>query len=122
MSSDTPQQPAAEQRLALRSVIIIQKIRLDDGRRTFFGYSTNISCSGLFVSTVSPANPGSRFHLEFTLPTPLNEMVRCDCEVVWNRHFSENSPFEPGMGLRFIDLEEEIRIRIDDWIRQATAE
>ncbi|EAT17196.1 PilZ domain-containing protein [Desulfuromonas acetoxidans] len=119
---EQPEQPTADQRAKLRAPLMIKRIRLDDGEKAFFGYSTNLSCSGLFISTVNPADPGSRFQIEIPLPEPINRDVRCQCETVWKRSYSPKSPYEPGMGLRFIDLSEEDKQEIDTWAKAQQAD
>lgn len=111
-------QATADQRHGLRVALLIKKIKLDDKRRVFFGYATNISCSGLFISSVNPAQRGSRFTVEITLPPPLGLTVCCECETIWRRTYSLQSTEEPGMGLRFLDLDEITKGKIDSWIRQ----
>lgn len=112
----SPDKNSPHQRKALRAPLIILRVKLDDGRKSFFGYAKNISRSGLFISTVNPREPGERFQVELTLPAPLGYNVQCTCEVVWKRHFSKGSPHEPGMGLSFVDLPEEVAAAIDSWI------
>ena len=118
-----PETPSpADKRQQLRSVLLIKKIRVDDGRQVFFGYCTNISSSGLFISRVNPMPLGSRFTLEITLPAPLNLTICCNCETVWQRKYSPNSPHQPGMGLRFIDLAEKLKLEIDKWVYEQQPE
>lgn len=119
---EQPERPDADKRAKLRAPLMIKRIRLDDGEKAFFGYSTNLSCSGLFISTVNPADPGSRFQIEIPLPEPINRDVRCQCETVWKRSYSPKSPYEPGMGLRFIDLSEEDKQEIDAWAKAQQAD
>jgi uncharacterized protein (TIGR02266 family) len=114
---EQPERPVADKRAKLRAPLMIKKIRLDDGEKVFFGYSTNLSCSGLFISTVNPAEPGSRFQIEVPLPAPINRDVRCQCETIWKRSYSPKSPYEPGMGLRFIDLSDEDKKEIENWVK-----
>jgi hypothetical protein len=116
MSKIPAPQPPADQRKKLRIALLIKKIRLNDDKRVFFGYASNISCSGFFISSINPAPVGSRFNVEIPLPEPLNLTICCECETVWRRPYAKGSPLEPGMGLRFIDLEEEIKQTIDSWI------
>ncbi len=115
-------QPAADQRHELRVALLIKKIKFDDERRVFFGYATNISRNGLFISSVNPAQLNSHFTVEMTLPAPLNQTVCCECETIWRRTFSLKSTDEPGMGLRFLDLDEETKNKIGDWIQQQSQE
>jgi len=116
MNEEHQDQPIADKRARLRAPLMIKKIRLDDGEKVFFGYSSNISCSGLFISTINPALPGSRFHIEIPLPPPISRDIRCQCEAIWKRSYSPKSPHEPGMGLNFIDLSEDDRKALDAWI------
>lgn len=112
----SPDKNPAHHRKALRAPLIVLRVKLDDGRKSFFGYAKNISRSGLFIATVSPRDPGERFQVELTLPAPLGQNVQCACEVVWKRNYSKGSPHEPGMGLRFLELPEEMAAAIDSWI------
>lgn len=96
---------------------MVLKVRLDDGRKSFFGYAQNISRGGMFISTVSPREPGEVFTVETPLPLPQPMTIQCRCEVVWKRPYSRKGCYEPGMGLKFIDLPEDVAKAIDDWIR-----
>jgi len=96
---------------------LILKVRIDDGDKVFFGYAKNISKSGLFIATVNPHDPGSRFQIEVPLPEPLGVSVQCEAEVVWKRHYTRGGPYEPGMGLKFLDISTELSGSIDDWVK-----
>ena len=109
--------PVADLRKNLRAPLIIQKVHIDGARPAFFGYSKNISKSGMFIATTNPIEPGERINLEIPLPPPLKGSVRCCCEVVWKRPFGTHLPFEPGMGMKFIDMPAEISAQLDQWVR-----
>jgi len=108
----------ADLRQNLRAPLIVQKIRIDSDRPVFFGYSKNISRSGLFIATTNPAEPGEQLDLEIPLPGSLQGSIRCHCEVVWKRPFGKHLPFEPGMGIKFLDLSDELATQIDNWIHE----
>lgn len=108
--------PVADLRTNLRAPLIIQKVHIDGARPAFFGYSKNISKSGMFIATTNQIEPGEQIELEFQLPPPLSGSARCLCEVVWKRPFGSHLPFEPGIGMKFIDMPEDISERIDEWI------
>lgn len=110
--------PKADLRTNLRAPLIIQKIHIDGDRPAFFGYSKNISRSGMFIATTNPIQAGQQINLEFQLPPPLKGTVRCCCEVVWKRPHGTHLPFEPGMGVKFIDLPIEISDQLDSWIKE----
>jgi uncharacterized protein (TIGR02266 family) len=119
MGQETPPEYSAEQksqRNNLRAPLIVEKISCDNGQKTLFGYAKNISRGGLFIGTVKPREPGDRFKIEITLPTPGKLTFSCTCEVIWKRHFAKKSFHAPGMGLKFIDLPEEIAAAIDAWV------
>ncbi len=117
--NDEPTSPEfsdAQQRKYLRAPMIILNIIQADGNKAFFGYGKNISRGGLFIGTVNPREPGSRFQLEIPLPAPILKILQCQCEVVWNRQFSKTSTLEPGMGLKFLDLDDTDADLIDRWV------
>ena len=110
--------PTADSRKNLRAPLIIQKVHIDGERPAFFGYSKNISKSGMFIATTNSIQAGEQIELEFQLPAPLTGTARCCCEVVWKRPHGTHLPFEPGMGMRFIDMPEEISEQLDEWIKE----
>jgi len=85
--------------------------------RTFFGYAHNISASGMRIAATSPRDPGSRYLLEIPFPETPSGMTECRCEVVWKRDYSKGDRLGPGMGLRFLDLPDEVALALDAWIR-----
>jgi Tfp pilus assembly protein PilZ len=107
-------------RRALRSPLIVEKIPCEDGYKTLFGYAKNISCGGLFITTVKPREPGETFLIELTLSTKPPCKIRCQCEVVWKHMFKRKDRQEPGMGLRFLDLAEGDSDRIEAWVEEQT--
>jgi uncharacterized protein (TIGR02266 family) len=109
----------ADRRLNLRSPMIVLEAKFEDGRKTFFGYAKNISRGGMFISSINPKDPGSQFLVELPLPDPINQKVQCSCEVVWNRRFSDNAVYEPGMGLKFLNLSDEMADAIDAWVNSS---
>jgi Tfp pilus assembly protein PilZ len=108
----------ADQRKNLRAPLIIQKILIDAERPVFFGYSKSISRSGIFIATTNPIKVGDQIELQIPLPAPLCRTVKCCCEVVWRRPKSKHLPFEPGIGLKFLDMPEDISNLLDDWIQE----
>lgn len=111
-----------DKRRTLRAPLLVRKVRLEDKREVFFGYSKNLSRGGMFIATVNPLEPGSRVTVEVPLPPPHKGSVRCECEVIWKRPYTSGSSYEPGMGLRFIDLPASAAALINDWVRDAEAE
>lgn len=116
MTTETLSRTAARRRYLPSPLLVVRQSGPSDCK-VFFGYARNISRGGLYISTVNPREPGSRFELEVPIP-PLGRCVTCLCEVVWKRDFTHTSPYDPGMGMKFIDLDEEIGRAIDAWVVQ----
>jgi hypothetical protein len=106
----------SDSRQALRAPIMVLRTDVTDGDKRFFGYAKNLSKSGMMIATINPREPGSQFWVEFSLPEPVNRVARCHCEVVWQRRYSREHQFDPGMGLHFLDLPADIAEVIDEWI------
>ncbi len=111
-----------DSRQALRAPITVLRADCTDGHKTFFGYAKDLSKSGMMIATINPREPGSRFWVEFSLPEPVNRIAQCHCEVVWQRRYSREHRYDPGMGLRFLDLPEDMAEAIDGWIHELQRE
>lgn len=106
---------ASDKRKHLREPIIVFKIIEEGNQPYFFGYAKNISRSGVFIASVNPRNPGEQFNITFQIPKT-DIKAKCQCEVVWTRKYNQGSRLEPGYGIRFLDLSEEVASSIDKWI------
>ena len=115
-----PTKPS-DRRNDLREPIIVFKIVEDNNQQHLFGYAKNISRSGLFIASINPREPGERFYITFQIPTT-GIRARCQCDVVWTRRYKQGSKLEPGYGIRFLDLPEDIASAIDNWIAKETLE
>jgi len=105
-----------EKRTYQRGELIAFKITEESGQGKFFtAYAKNISRGGFFIVSISPRELGERFHITFQIPDT-DFTIRCQCEVVWMSKYHPETKIEPGYGIRFIDLPEDIAIRIDNWI------
>jgi hypothetical protein len=111
----------ADHRVPLPAPITVLKRDENGGPKTFFGYAKNISRSGMMIGATSPKEPGSRYVLEIPIPA-LDLVATCTCEVVWKREWAKQECNEPGMGLRFLDLPEEIASAIDNWLERQAIE
>ncbi len=111
--------PEPEKRFNLRSQFLVLKVKGDDAGNVFFGYAKNISITGMFIASVNPKKTGEEFTIEFTLPKK-KEPIQCKCLVEWSMNYNPKSKFEPGMGVRFLDLDEEGRTAINDCIKNSS--
>ncbi len=66
---------------------------------------TNISVGGMFITTDTPAAVGTRFGFELAVGSDLR-MVSGSAEVVWVREAGTGSPHPPGVGVRFVELDD----------------
>ncbi len=113
--------PPADRRMNLRKPLLVLRVRLDDGRKAFFGYAKNISKSGMFIASINPRSVGEQFDVEIALPAPLGLTFSCRCEVVWKRNYCKTSDLDPGMGLHFLDIAPQTAAAIDTWIAGSEA-
>lgn len=76
------------------------------------GYTFNMSGGGLFLETDNPLSPGVELKLKFAHPET-NEPIICRGRVAWvNSSFSPiNKDHPAGMGVEFLDLDEELQIQ-----------
>lgn len=107
----------SDRRKNLRKQLLVLKIRGEDQRGVFFGYGKTISRGGMFVASVNPRQIGEEFEVRFTLTDEEKTEVKCKCTVVWRREYQPHKE-EPGMGIKFVDLSDEIRDKIEEWIKK----
>jgi uncharacterized protein (TIGR02266 family) len=81
----------------------------------YTGLASNLSTGGLFIATHRPAARGELIDVRFTLPG-LDQACTTRCEVRWSRELPDNADFPPGLGLRFIELEPEVRTCIERFL------
>lgn len=114
MSSDIYTPIRTQRRRSLRGLIVL-KVRGEDNRGEFFGYAKTISQGGLHISTVSPRALGDEFNITFKVPGGDGD-ITCRCRVIWQRDYDPDSNHPPGMGIMFLDLDDESREQINDWV------
>jgi uncharacterized protein (TIGR02266 family) len=82
-----------------------------------FAYITDISATGIFVRTTTPEQPGTHLNLRFAAN---DERIECEGEVIWVNPYRPGTPdnLHPGMGIRFVGLDDELRDRLLELIRR----
>jgi len=78
--------------------------------------AVNISEGGIYLRTHAPLPENTLLHLLFTLPLDA-DTIRVAGTVVRTYHLAAHLETEPGMGLRFIDLADETRSRIRNFVQ-----
>jgi type IV pilus assembly protein PilZ len=89
-----------------------------------FAYITDISAMGIFIKTDDPAEVGSILSLQFTPPEEVREHMEGEDagpmelhgRVVWNTS-SETKGGNPGMGIKFIEIDAVQRSKLLDLVR-----
>lgn len=105
----------SDRRKNLRKQLLVLKIRGEDNRGVFFGYAKTISRGGMFISSVNPRKMAEEFEITFKLDD-LGREIKCRAVVVWVREYDSLVKQEPGMGIKFLDLDDATRDEIDEWI------
>ena len=83
-----------------------------------FAYITDISETGIFVRTTHPEAPGTRLNLRFGDPD--GAQVEVEGEVIWVNPYrpGEADNLHPGMGVRFVALDDDTRQTLLELVRR----
>ena len=83
-----------------------------------FAYITDISATGIFVRTTTPEAPGTQLNLRFSSENA--GAIEVEGEVIWVNPYRPGTPdnLHPGMGIRFLSLDNELRDRLLELIRR----
>ena len=108
--------PAGIERRARPRAQLKTEIHLRSESNFFTGLTRDISEGGVFIATYCPVPVGTIVELEFTLP-PSWVPVRVTGEVRWIAEYNPSADGHPGLGMRFIDLGEADRQRIERFVR-----
>ena len=103
-----------EERIAERHPLRVT-VDYSSSHNFFTGASENISRGGLFVATNTPAAVGQRLDISFTVPG-LDVPCTAPGEVRWIRRGDQGPADEPGMGLRFLQLDARAEAAIDSFL------
>ena len=112
----------AERRRAPRVLVDLQ-IDYASEDNYLFAYITDISATGIFVRTTTPEEPGTHLNLRFS-PTGQGRgsagEIEVEGEVIWVNPYRPGAPdnLHPGMGIRFVGIDDEIRMQLLELIRR----
>jgi uncharacterized protein (TIGR02266 family) len=112
-----PSLDPAERRAAPR-VLVDLEVDCASEDNYLFAYITDISATGIFVRTTAPEQPGT--HINLRLSTEDDAALELEGEVIWVNPYRPGTPdnLHPGMGIRFINLDNELRDRLFELIRR----
>ncbi|HVK86409.1 MAG TPA: PilZ domain-containing protein [Kofleriaceae bacterium] len=102
----------AERRRAPR-VLVDLEVDYASEDNYLFAYITDISVTGIFIRTTTPEAPGTHLNLRFGA-------IEAEGEVIWVNPYRPGAPdnLHPGMGVRFLQLDDEIRDHLLELIRR----
>ena len=91
---------------------VILKVDYRDVNKFFTDFAENLSAGGMFIATRKPLPPGTIITVEFILPDT-SVKIKTKAEVVWARKSTLSPSQKRGMGIRFNDLTEDDKKKID---------
>lgn len=117
MSDDKGTQPVRKSERLQHELLVAY--RTVDGFIT--DWAVNISRGGMFINTRNPLSVGSIVRLIVSLPDaafPFDLTGR----VIRVHPHDPNSDMDPGMGIEFVDVDEEKRARLERFVERLRAE
>lgn len=93
-------------RAALRLKVYVE---CGDERREL--YASTISAEGMFLRTVAPFGKGTAMTVVFSVDD--DDPVQLESKVIYSTPLVTDLQAEPGMGIRFHDVPEDVRCRIE---------
>jgi type IV pilus assembly protein PilZ len=106
-------------RRAAPRVLVDLEVDYASEENYLFAYITDISETGIFVRTTSPEQPGTHLNLRFR-PDGASAQIEIEGEVIWVNPYRPGAPdnLHPGMGIRFYELDDELRDRLLELVRR----
>jgi type IV pilus assembly protein PilZ len=118
VTAELPVVAGSERRLAPR-VLVDLEVDYASEDNFLFAYITDISETGIFVRTTSPEQPGTHLNLRFS-PDNASPPLELEGEVIWVNPYRPGAPdnLHPGMGIRFVALDDDLRDRLLALVRR----
>ena len=107
----------AERRRAPRMLVDLE-VDYASEENYLFAYITDISATGIFIRTTTPEAPGTQLNLRFSSEN--SGAIEVEGEVIWVNPYrpGAHDNLHPGMGIRFLGLDNELRDRLLELIRR----
>jgi type IV pilus assembly protein PilZ len=80
--------------------------------KQFESITAGIGGGGLFIESSVPLPIGSELTVEFTLPDRPLRRLKAKGKVAWIRHKPERYLLFPGMGVQFVDIQDDTRQQV----------
>lgn len=109
---------ALSDRRGATRVLVDLEVDYGDEKNFLFASIRDISATGIFVRTNAPESAGTHLNLRFT-PPDAELPLELEGKVIWANSYRPGDPnnLDPGMGVRFIDLTDEQRVRLAEFVR-----
>ena len=116
--ASAPVLPSEAERRRAPRVLVDLEVDYAMEENYLFAYIIDISATGIFVRTTNPEPPGTHLNLRFTPDD--SGPIECEGEVIWINPYRPGAPdnLHPGMGIRFVELDDEVRQRLLELIRR----
>ncbi len=82
-----------------------------------FEYSSNLSEHGIFITTANPLQPGTKLELQFSINEGKDE-IHTTGEVIWVNKPTHDSSSNAGMGVRFLDIDDDSQEKLKNLIKR----
>jgi type IV pilus assembly protein PilZ len=110
------QAPDGQDRRSYERIPVSWAVDYQSGDTFLYSYITNISAMGIFIYSRDPLPTGSNIELKFAPPG--EEPFELVGEVAWVNPFREDGDnLNPGMGIRFVNLDPTMRERLVSLVR-----
>jgi type IV pilus assembly protein PilZ len=76
-----------------------------------------IGGGGLFIESQAPLPVGTKLAMEFSLPEKSEEWLPAKGTVAWVCPKADQYTFSPGMGVRFTEIDQDVRDRIHELVK-----
>ncbi len=107
--------PAVERRREPRAPVNL-RIDYQTVDAFFSEFASNINQGGLYIKSTRPLPPGTRLNIQFLLPNN-SRPIQVSGEVVWVNEKTTKG-INPGMGIRFEELDAEAKAHINQLVRE----
>jgi type IV pilus assembly protein PilZ len=110
---------ADSDRRAAPRVLVDFEVDYASEENYLFAYITDISETGIFIRTTTPEKAGTQLNLRFRLGDA-SPQIEVEGEVIWVNPYRPGSMdnLHPGMGVKFIDLDDELKDRLLELVRR----
>ena len=110
---------SADDRRAATRVLVDLVVDYASEDNYLFAYITDISATGIFVRTTTPEARGTHLNMRFQ-PGDGGSIIQVEGEVIWINPYRPGAPdnLHPGMGVRFVELDDDTRDRLLELIRR----